>query len=328
MKKIYLILALLGLFNFSFGQNTVLTGNVGIGTTSPSRKLHLVGSALFAGNYDGSNNLQFATSGGSGNTWELYPQTSGFGLFNRTNNLFSFFVSNDDKFGIGTMTPTAFLNVVGNSTTLPEVRLDHYASNFGASTLQFRRAKGTQGAPSALLNGDYIMGIEGWGYNSTGFKRSTYIVTQVNGAPTAQGVPSDLIFATSAGGDDAIEGMRLDKNGNLGIGTTTPTEKLSVKGKILAQEIKVEMTGWADFVFAKDYKLPSLSEIANHIKEKGHLPGIPSAAEVQANGVELGEMNKKLLQKIEELTLHLIEQNGKIEKLEGEMKELKKSANK
>jgi hypothetical protein len=103
-------------------------------------------------------------------------------------------------------------------------------------------------------------------------------------------------------------------NGNIGVGTATPTEKLSVNGKIRAKEIKVE-TGWADFVFAKAYKLPTLQAIESHIKEKGHLPGIPSAAEVEKNGVELGDMNKRLLQKIEELTLYLIEQKKEIDAL-------------
>jgi len=112
-------------------------------------------------------------------------------------------------------------------------------------------------------------------------------------------------------------------NGNIGIGTTAPTEKLSVKGKIRAQEIKVELTGWADYVFAKDYKLPTLEETENHIKKNGHLPNIPSAAEVAKNGVELGEMNKKLLQKIEELTLYIIDQQKRIEKLENKTPGLK-----
>ncbi|ATP58031.1 hypothetical protein CPT03_16940 [Pedobacter ginsengisoli] len=101
--------------------------------------------------------------------------------------------------------------------------------------------------------------------------------------------------------------LYLKTTGNVGIGTTSPTEKLSVKGKIRAQEIKVEAADWPDYVFAKDYELVSLEQTEKHIEEKGHLPGIPSAKEVKANGVDLGEMNAKLLQKIEELTLYLIE---------------------
>ncbi|WP_448105170.1 hypothetical protein [Pedobacter panaciterrae] len=105
--------------------------------------------------------------------------------------------------------------------------------------------------------------------------------------------------------------LYLKTTGNVGIGTTSPTEKLSVKGKIRAQEIKVESANWPDYVFAKDYKLPSLKETEKYIDEKGHLPGIPSAEEVKVNGIDLGEMNAKLLQKIEELTLHLIEKEKK-----------------
>ncbi|MES2458833.1 MAG: hypothetical protein V4594_24990 [Bacteroidota bacterium] len=115
--------------------------------------------------------------------------------------------------------------------------------------------------------------------------------------------------------------LRLLANGNVGIGTPSPTEKLSVKGKIRAQEIKVETSGWADFVFAKDYKLPSLQATEQHILANGHLPGIPSAAEVAKDGIELGEMNKKLLQKIEELTLYLIDKEKDIQNLKSMVKD-------
>ncbi|TKC56600.1 hypothetical protein FBD94_23085 [Pedobacter hiemivivus] len=104
-------------------------------------------------------------------------------------------------------------------------------------------------------------------------------------------------------------------SGNVGIGTTLPTEKLSVKGKIRAQEVKVENINWPDYVFAKSYRLPTLQETEKHIREKGHLPGIPSAGEVKANGIDVGEMNAKLLQKIEELTLHLIDMKKENEML-------------
>lgn len=99
---------------------------------------------------------------------------------------------------------------------------------------------------------------------------------------------------------------------------------LEVLGTIRATEVKVE-TGWSDFVFEKDYKLPTLQEVENHINEHKHLPDIPSEAEVKENGVSLGEMQAKLLQKIEELTLYTIElnktvkeQGEKIQKLEAD----------
>ncbi len=104
--------------------------------------------------------------------------------------------------------------------------------------------------------------------------------------------------------------------GNVGIGTEQPGDwKLAVNGKIRAKEIKVE-TGWSDFVFFDDYKLPTLKEVEKHINTYGHLKDIPSAKEVEENGIQLGEMNSKLLQKIEELTLYTIQQDKKIETLQ------------
>ncbi len=122
-------------------------------------------------------------------------------------------------------------------------------------------------------------------------------------------------------GDD---GDSYLKAGSLGIGTTdTGTYKLAVNGNVRAKEIKVE-TGWSDFVFEKGYDLPTLEEVEAHINAKGHLKDIPSAAEVAENGILLGEMDSKLLQKIEELTLYIIDINERTERLERENAELKK----
>ncbi|BDD12883.1 hypothetical protein FUAX_53150 (plasmid) [Fulvitalea axinellae] len=110
----------------------------------------------------------------------------------------------------------------------------------------------------------------------------------------------------------------LNRNGGgVAIGMDNPGEyQLAVKGKVKAQEIKVSLVGWSDFVFEKDYDLPSLSEVEAHIKEKGHLEHIPSAGEVEKEGVDLGAMDAKLLRKIEELTLYAIEQEKRIKELE------------
>ncbi|MGN7787305.1 hypothetical protein ACTJIJ_22415 [Niabella sp. 22666] len=116
-------------------------------------------------------------------------------------------------------------------------------------------------------------------------------------------------------GTSAYIALHAKSNGNVGIGTRNPTEKLSVKGKIRAQEIKVEAdngTNWPDYVFKKDYPLPSLAEVEKHIKEKGHLPEVPSAKEVEKEGIALGANQAVLLKKIEELTLYAIEQDKKI----------------
>ncbi len=94
--------------------------------------------------------------------------------------------------------------------------------------------------------------------------------------------------------------------GNVGIGTTSPTEKLAVNGRIRAKEVIVE-TNWSDFVFDPGYRLAPLSEVEQHIKAHGTLPGVPSEAEVAKEGVSLGDMQARLLQKIEELTLYTLQ---------------------
>ena len=103
--------------------------------------------------------------------------------------------------------------------------------------------------------------------------------------------------------------------GAVGIGTyNTGLYKLAVGGSIHGNEVVVE-TGWADFVFAKDYKLPSLIEVEKYIKANNHLPEIPSAEEIQTNGLKVGEVQTKMMQKIEELTLYIIEMKKEIEAL-------------
>jgi hypothetical protein len=96
-------------------------------------------------------------------------------------------------------------------------------------------------------------------------------------------------------------------NGNVGIGTVTPDAKLSVNGQIHSTSVRVDLNGFSDYVFKPTYILPSLSSVSSFIKEHQHLPEIPSEKEVIANGLDLGEMNKLLVKKVEELTLYAIE---------------------
>ncbi|WPP50086.1 hypothetical protein [Catalinimonas niigatensis] len=116
-----------------------------------------------------------------------------------------------------------------------------------------------------------------------------------------------------------ITKMTIQEDGNVGIGTTSPLARLSVNGGIRANEVRV-MTDIqiADYVFEKDYPLMSLQEVEQYVVKYKHLPEMPSAAEVKENGIDVAEFQNKLLQKIEELTLYIIEQEKRIEALEAQ----------
>lgn len=113
------------------------------------------------------------------------------------------------------------------------------------------------------------------------------------------------------------------KSGNVGIGILNPLHELEVKGVVRSEEVLVESYPWPDFVFEAGYALPDLRDVERYIDENGHLEYIPSAAVVEKNGIAVGEMSARLLQKIEEMTLYLIEQNKQIEALEKEVAALK-----
>lgn len=115
------------------------------------------------------------------------------------------------------------------------------------------------------------------------------------------------------------ERMRITTNGNLvvhnkmSIGTSQIPSgyRLAVDGRIICEELKVKLSqSWPDYVFGKDYELPTLEEVDRHIRQEGHLPGIPAAAEIEADGgIDMGEMQRRMMEKIEELTLYVIELN-------------------
>jgi hypothetical protein len=107
----------------------------------------------------------------------------------------------------------------------------------------------------------------------------------------------------------------LDGMGNMGIGTNSPLAKLGVNGLIRSKEVKVETTNWPDYVFNPTYNLPSLSVVKAYINKNQHLPEMPSEMDVAKDGISLGEMNKLLVKKVEELTLYLIEKESKDKKM-------------
>ncbi|WP_422858982.1 hypothetical protein ACOKFD_16860 [Flagellimonas sp. S174] len=142
---------------------------------------------------------------------------------------------------------------------------------------------------------------------------SDKLPSSIKGLPGEYSTRQGISFNTSS-----IDGaMSILWNGNVGIGTTVPDTKLTVKGNIHAEEVKVDLSvPGPDYVFKEDYELTSLEEVQNYIKEKGHLPNIPSAKEMEENGIQLGELNMKLLEKIEELTLYILEQEEKLKKVD------------
>jgi hypothetical protein len=112
------------------------------------------------------------------------------------------------------------------------------------------------------------------------------------------------VAESMAAADSAVY---INAAGNVGIGTANPTEKLSVNGNIKCKQVEVTLSGWSDFVFQDDYSLMPLEELNVYISQHKHLPGVPSEYDVIANGNNLGEMDAILLQKIEELTLYMID---------------------
>jgi hypothetical protein len=124
-------------------------------------------------------------------------------------------------------------------------------------------------------------------------------------------------FAISTHSDQSndrnlVERLRITYLGDVGIGTTTPDAKLAVNGTIHCREVRVDVDHWPDYVFKPDYNLPSLEAVKIYIDNNKHLPDLPSEREVDADGINLGEIVKLQIKKIEELTLYLIEKEKQI----------------
>jgi len=144
------------------------------------------------------------------------------------------------------------------------------------------------------------------------------------GAGSIAGTGGYLAFGTAVAGPGVapVERMRIDNAGNVGIGTATMPYRLSVDGAIGARDVIVTNAQWSDYVFQPGHQLQPLSEVNAFIQANRHLPEIPSEAEVKEKGVSVGEMQAKLLAKIEELTLHMIAEHERNNRLESENREL------
>jgi hypothetical protein len=170
------------------------------------------------------------------------------------------------------------------------------------------------------------------GYRFSGWTKSTgenmkSINYQINGQPVNTSILKDIKDFTP-NMDETLQVNNFHVlSSNVNIGTKERNSNLTVAGNIASREVKVTVDAGADFVFEKDYDLPSLESVDKFIKENKHLPQIASAEEMKKDGINLSEMNIKLLQKIEEMTLYMIEmkkenekQNEKIQTLESKLK--------
>lgn len=128
-------------------------------------------------------------------------------------------------------------------------------------------------------------------------------------------IDGKILFGNSSGA------ATMSITGNkIGIGTNSPTELLSVNGNIVSKKLRITQNDWADYVFEPSYKLPTLQEVEAHIVKYKHLPDVPSAKQIEQEGVDVGSSQAILLKKIEELTLYMIEQNKRLEQQQKQLK--------
>lgn len=339
------------------------SGDVGIGTTSPADNLHVAQGGMvgsYVGNSTTSSSIRgvkargttssmsppdsgdylFLIGGGGYNGTTLYNYNKGMIAFraaqdwtSTANGTYITFevtpsdsvsrsqvmrITDKGSVGVGTTAPWQKLHVAGNILASDATEDPHTNGFVGI------KARGTTSSMAAPQSGDALVYLSGGGYNGTSaayHKGMIFVKAAEAWSATANGTYMEF-EVTPNGAVESQKAMRIAPTGNVGIGTESPTHKLSVNGAIRAKEVIVD-TGWADYVFAPDYRLAPLAEVEAHIKEKGHLPDVPSAKEVAEKGVSVGESQALLLRKVEELTLHVIalskadeEQKTRIRQLE------------
>jgi hypothetical protein len=277
-----LVLAVLFSVLSSYAQNTFpATGNVGIGTTAPASALDVNGAISLKGvNINETKLIPVASDG-------TYVVASGarikgtytlsFEAANRVQTVTM--IANATQFDYNSSLSILTNTSYNNAVVMTNFRFVFSADN-AVVYLVFDIANRNGGTSVTAL------------FNGTGAYPPLWGGT-LPASPTTAGIYPLVI-----------------NMGNVGINTTdTKGYKFAVNGSVVANSITVKTYPWADFVFKKDYRLPSLTDVKAYIDQNHHLPEIPSEQEVAKNGINLGEMNKLLLKKVEELTLYLIEKD-------------------
>lgn len=270
------------------------SANVGVGTQFPWAKLTVNGDGSFTGNrisYDYSEQGGYYFNGGAISLTSPVSGIESRGIRLDGSTIQSYTVDTDD--------PSA----------------DDYAAAFSINPLGGNVGIGT---PSPLPNSKFTLQTDGDYATAMTIRNpsgsasfETYIGGPINGNTISLGTQGIMPIAIFTNGANRVF---IDAAGNVGIGTDNPTYKLSVRGNIRSNEVVVE-TGWADYVFANDYKLKTLDEVENFIRRHKHLPNIPSAEEIEKNGLHVGDVQKRMMEKIEELTLYMIDLKKEIEQL-------------
>ena len=330
MKKILCFAALLGLINHASAQNTFTNSgsNVGIGTTTPGAKLEVAGtgSSFFLDNDQLSSNRNPLTGAAldvsKGSASMVMSTTSNGGNFKFFTNsvtggqvLERMRITESGNVGIGTIAPAAKLT---SFSTTEQLRLAYDATRYTSLTTS------AGGSFSIAPNG-----LDVATFTSMDFPGLTTATGQIRLFRNSN-TTGALGLAIYAGNGTGTNNTYLSANGasylnanagNVGIGTTDLPAgyKLAVNGSVIATSVTVKVKNdWPDYVFKKEYKLPTLTEVKDYIDLYHHLPEMPSEKEIIANGLNLGEMNKMLTKKVEELTLYLIQLKGENEKLRKE----------
>ena len=271
-------------------------GNVGVGTTDPHHRLRISGGPVWTSNgWTGSLELDNAAAIG----WQGNTGGQRFGIGQSNGGLFFFRTGSDPG---ATGSPANYDMVINDAGNV----------GIGATTPAYPLTIQTPGGNFAASYG--------WVHTNGTVEVGSYLSASGGWLGTRSNHP--LYFFTN----DSSPQVTLTTAGALGIGTSSVPAgvKLAVDGKILCEEMEVQLSGdWPDYVFEETYDLMPFSDLEKAVEKEKHLPGIPSAADVAKNGVKVGQMQAQLVEKIEELTLYMIQMNKQLERVERENTELK-----